>query len=62
MPQAEEDFYDSVIVELVELGDGRTEMRFEQRGGGLTPDEYLRAGRGWSGFFDRVAGRLAGSR
>jgi uncharacterized protein YndB with AHSA1/START domain len=57
--QHERDFYDFVIVELVDLGDGRTEMRVEQRGGGLTPDEYLRAGRGWSTFFDRIAERLA---
>lgn len=60
--QHEDDFHDSVIVELTDLGGGRTEMRFEQRGGGLTPDEYLRAGRGWSGFFDRIAERLAGTR
>jgi uncharacterized protein YndB with AHSA1/START domain len=49
-----------VIVELTDLGDGRTEMHFEQRGGGLSPEEYERAGQGWSGFFDRIAERLAG--
>ena len=48
-----------VIVELTDLGDGRTEMHFEQRGGGLSPEEYERAGQGWSGFFDRIAERLA---
>jgi uncharacterized protein YndB with AHSA1/START domain len=48
-----------VSVELNELGDGRTEMRFEQRGGGLSPEEYERAGQGWSGFFDRIAERLS---
>jgi hypothetical protein len=48
-----------VVVDLIDLGDGRTEMRVEQRGGGLTPEEYQRAGRGWSGFFDRMAERLA---
>jgi uncharacterized protein YndB with AHSA1/START domain len=48
-----------VSVELNELGDGRTEMRFEQRGGGLSPKEYERAGQGWSGFFDRIAERLS---
>jgi uncharacterized protein YndB with AHSA1/START domain len=48
-----------VIVELTDLGDGRTEMHFQQRGGGLSPEEYERAGEGWSGFFDRIAERLA---
>ena len=56
----EGDFFDSVVVDLVDLGDGRTEMRVEQRGGGLTPEGYLRAGSGWSRFFDRMAERLAG--
>ena len=53
-----EDAYELVIVVLADLGDGRTEMRFEQRGG-LSPEEYERTGRGWSGFFDRIAERLA---
>jgi uncharacterized protein YndB with AHSA1/START domain len=48
-----------VIVQLTDLGDGRTEMAFEQRGGGLSTEEYERAGQGWSGFFDRIAERLA---
>jgi uncharacterized protein YndB with AHSA1/START domain len=48
-----------VIVELTDLGDGRTEMHFQQRGGGLSPEEYERAGEGWSGFFDRIAERLS---
>lgn len=52
-------FLDVVTVTLRDLGDGRTEMRVEQRGGGLTPDQYLRAGSGWSKFFDRIAERLA---
>ena len=47
-----------VIVELEDLGDGRTEMRFKQRGR-MTPEQYRAAGAGWSGFFDRVAERLA---
>jgi uncharacterized protein YndB with AHSA1/START domain len=54
-----EDANELVIVELTDLGDGRTEMRFQQRGGGLTADEYERAGQGWGIFFDRVAARLA---
>jgi uncharacterized protein YndB with AHSA1/START domain len=48
-----------VIVDLIDLGDGRTEMRFQQRGGGLTEKGYERAGEGWGGFFDRMDQRLA---
>ena len=44
---------------LTDLGDGRTEMRFEQRGH-MRPDEYDRAKRGWGGFFARIDERLAG--
>ena len=50
--------YDVVTVDLRDIGDGRTEMRFEQRGG-MTPEQYRAAGAGWSGFFDRIAERLA---
>jgi uncharacterized protein YndB with AHSA1/START domain len=49
--------YELVTVVLNELGDGRTQMLFEQRGG-MTPEEYERAAHGWSSFFDRVAERL----
>jgi len=56
--QAPEAGYDVVTVDLRDLGDGRTEMRFEQRGG-MTPEQYRAAGAGWSGFFDRIAERLA---
>jgi uncharacterized protein YndB with AHSA1/START domain len=52
------DRYELVIVELTDLGDGRTEMAFQQRGG-MSPEEYERAGKGWSGFFDRMDERLA---
>jgi uncharacterized protein YndB with AHSA1/START domain len=45
-------------VVLRDLGDGRTEMHFEQ-GSGLSPEVYEAAGKGWSGFFDRIAERLA---
>jgi uncharacterized protein YndB with AHSA1/START domain len=55
----DEDPSELVIVVLTDLGDGRTEMAFEQRGGGLSADEYERAGKGWSSFFDRIAERLA---
>lgn len=49
--------YELVTVVLADLGDGRTEMRFEQRGR-MTPEQYERAGQGWSLFFDRIAERL----
>ena len=58
--QPGDEAFELVIVELVDLGDGRTEMRFEQRGG-MTPEQYERAGQGWSGFFDRMEEGLAGS-
>jgi uncharacterized protein YndB with AHSA1/START domain len=54
-----EQAFELVSVVLTDLGDGRTEMHFEQRGGGLSPEEYERAGQGWSSFFDRIAERLA---
>jgi uncharacterized protein YndB with AHSA1/START domain len=47
-----------VIVDLIDLGDGRTEMRFQQRGGGMGPDGYERAKSGWGTFFDYVDQRL----
>jgi uncharacterized protein YndB with AHSA1/START domain len=52
------DDYELLIVELRDLGDGRTEMHFEQRGR-MAAEMYLRAQRGWGGFFDRLAERLA---
>lgn len=55
----EEDVYELVTVVLTDLGDGRTEMRFEQRGH-MRPEDYRRAGQGWGTFFDRIAERLAG--
>jgi uncharacterized protein YndB with AHSA1/START domain len=58
-PEGEE-VYAVVTVVLVDLGDGRTRMEFEQRGGPLTQDQYERTGAGWSGFFDRIDARLAG--
>jgi uncharacterized protein YndB with AHSA1/START domain len=51
--------YELVTVVLTDLGDGRTEMLFEQRGR-MTAEQYERAGQGWSGFFDRIAERVAG--
>jgi uncharacterized protein YndB with AHSA1/START domain len=54
----EEETEELVTVVLRDLGNGRTEMDFHQ-GRGMTPPEYERAGRGWMGFFDRMAERLA---
>ena len=48
-----------VTVDLREVGEGRTEMRFEQRGS-LSPAQTSTAHYGWSRFFDRLAQRLAG--
>lgn len=46
------------IVVLADLGDGRTEMVFRQEGR-MSPEEYERAGQGWSTFFDVVDERLS---
>jgi uncharacterized protein YndB with AHSA1/START domain len=56
-----DDAYEVVTVVLTDLGDGRTEMRFEQRGGHLSPEEYERTAQGWGSFFDVIASRLAAS-
>jgi uncharacterized protein YndB with AHSA1/START domain len=56
-----DDAYEVVSVVLTDLGDGRTEMLFEQRGGHLSPEEYERAAHGWGAFFDVIASRLAAS-
>jgi uncharacterized protein YndB with AHSA1/START domain len=50
--------YELVIVVLNELGDGRTEMHFEQRGH-MSAQQYRAAGQGWSTFFDRMDEDLA---
>jgi uncharacterized protein YndB with AHSA1/START domain len=52
------DAYETVTVVLTDLGDGRTEMLFEQRGG-MSPEQYERATEGWGGFFDYLDERLA---
>jgi uncharacterized protein YndB with AHSA1/START domain len=52
------DRYELVTVLLTELDEGRTEMRFEQRGQ-LPPEVYEAAKQGWGVFFDRLAERLA---
>ena len=56
--QPDDDAYELIIVDLTDLGDGRTEMRFQQRGR-MTPEQYEGAGQGWSTFFDRMAEHLA---
>ena len=53
-----EDTGELVTVMLTDLGDGRTEMRMTQTGGGLPPEGYERAKQGWGGFFDRLTERL----
>jgi uncharacterized protein YndB with AHSA1/START domain len=52
------DVYELVSVVLTDLGDGRTEMLFEQRGH-MQPEQYERAKQGWASFFDRIDERLA---
>jgi uncharacterized protein YndB with AHSA1/START domain len=54
-----DEVYALVTVILSDLGDGKTEMLFEQRGP-LPPEMYERAAQGWSTFFDRIAERLGG--
>ena len=56
--QPGDDAYELVTVVLTDLGDGQTEMLMQQRGH-MEPEGYERAGQGWSGFFDRMAERLA---
>jgi uncharacterized protein YndB with AHSA1/START domain len=55
----EEGFRDLVTVVLIELDDGRTEMRMTQTGGGLPPAGYEAAKSGWGKFFDRMDARLS---
>lgn len=45
--------------ELKDLGGGRTEMTFTQRGGNLLADKYSRAMRGSLIFFERWAKRVS---
>jgi uncharacterized protein YndB with AHSA1/START domain len=57
--QPQDERLEVVTVILTDLGDGRTEMHFTQHGGGLTPEQYGAAGRGWGVFFDSMDERLA---
>jgi uncharacterized protein YndB with AHSA1/START domain len=56
--QPGDDAFALVTVALTDLGGGRTEMRFEQTGGGLPPAQYEAAKHGWGLFFDAMAARL----
>jgi len=51
------DRYALITVVLTDMGDGRTEMQFEQRDD-QTPQQQERARSGWGKFFDRVDERL----
>jgi uncharacterized protein YndB with AHSA1/START domain len=56
--EPDNDARELVIVELREVGEGQTEMHFEQRGS-LPPETYEAAEKGWGGMFERIAERLA---
>ena len=56
----DDDLRELVTVDLHDVGSGRTEMVVRQHGR-MRPEEYERAKRGWGGFFDRMADRLAGA-
>ena len=58
MSDRRDEVYELIVVVLVDLGDGRTEMRFEQHGQ-RTPEQYEGTAQGWGMFFDRIAERLA---
>jgi uncharacterized protein YndB with AHSA1/START domain len=49
-----DDVFELITVVLTDLGDGRTEMLFEQRGV-MSAEPYSEAEQGWGGFFDRIA-------
>ncbi len=50
---------DVLTVLLDEVKPGVTEMRFEQRGGNLTAEQYDGARQGWELFFDAMVDLLA---
>jgi uncharacterized protein YndB with AHSA1/START domain len=56
--QPDDDRYELVIVVFKDLGDGRTEMHFQQLGHHAAK-QYEATGKGWGKFFDRIAERLA---
>lgn len=58
--QPGEEAHEVVTVQFTDLGDGRTEMRLEQRGT-HSREHYKRTFEGWSAFLDRLAERLHGA-
>jgi len=52
-PDPDTEQVEVVTVVLRDLGDGRTELTFTQRGGNLPPEQYERAMRGWLVFLER---------
>jgi uncharacterized protein YndB with AHSA1/START domain len=58
--QPEVDLFELCTVVLIDLGGGRTEMRFSQKGS-MPRESYRPAKEGWGGFFERMAERLAES-
>jgi uncharacterized protein YndB with AHSA1/START domain len=54
----DDDRREVVTVVFADLGDGRTEMHFEQRGH-MPPEAYERTRDGWGTFFARIDERLA---
>jgi uncharacterized protein YndB with AHSA1/START domain len=52
-----DEVYERVTVVLNDLGDGQTEMLFEQRGH-LRPEEYDSTKAGWQVFFEQMQTRL----
>jgi uncharacterized protein YndB with AHSA1/START domain len=56
--QPDADLYARCTVVLTDLGDGRTEMHFQQTGP-LPPGAYEPAREGWKTFFRRIDERLA---
>ncbi len=52
------DRYELCTIQLTDLGNGRTEMHFQQRGH-MRPDEYEYTKSGWGTFFARLDERLA---
>ena len=55
--QPGEDLYELCTVELTDLGDQRTEMRFTQTGS-LPAEVYRRAREGWGSMFEYLSERL----
>ncbi len=56
--EPDQDEYAVCTVVLTDSGDGRTDMLFTQIGP-MPPEQIEPAKKGWSGFFERLAERLA---